>query len=226
MPIFGTSNSTLANNMAVNQEKNFKDTYNLLTLQDNHVEEFLKYHGVDFLRALEQLMEDVIKRTMSQMLCKLEFMTTESVDIKVNEYSLREYERITQENLELDIQAIMNAALNEEVVLQRQMAKNSFLESQGMTAASQGPGVNFQQAGVTPNGQQIQGQPMGGNMNQAMGGMGNNSGYPVPPMGYDQYNNPYWYDQNTGQITYEMPAGGLGLATGMKKAAAWAKFLM
>ena len=99
MPIFGTSNSTLANNMAVNQEKNFKDTYNLLTLQDNHVEEFLKYHGVDFLRALEQLMEDVIKRTMSQMLCKLEFMTTESGDIKVNEYSLREYERITQENL-------------------------------------------------------------------------------------------------------------------------------
>ena len=226
MPIFGTSNSTLANNMAVNQEKNFKDTYNLLTLQDNHVEEFLKYHGVDFLRALEQLMEDVIKRTMSQMLCKLEFMTTESGDIKVNEYSLREYERITQENLELDIQAIMNAALNELVVLQRLMANNSFLESQGMTAASQGPGVNFQQAGVTPNGQQIQGQPMGGNMNQAMGGMGNNSGYPVPPMGYDQYNNPYWYDQNTGQITYEMPAGGLGLATGMKKAAAWAKFLM
>jgi hypothetical protein len=226
MPIFGTSNTTLANTMAGNQEKNFKDTYNLLTLQDNHVEEFLKYHGVDFFTAIEQLMEDVMERVMSQMLVKLEFMATESGDLKVNEYSLREYERITKENIELDIQNIMNAALNEEVVLQRQMAKNSFLEGQGMSAASQGPGVNFQQQGMSPQGQQIQGQPMGGQMNQAVGGMGNNSGYPVPPMGYDQYNNPYWYDQNTGQITYEMPAGGMGLGTGIKKAAAWAKFLM
>ena len=225
MPIFGTSNTTIANTMANNQEKNFKDTYNLLTLQENHVEEFLKYHGVDFFRAFEQLFEDVMERVMSQMLVKLEFQLTDD-GMKVNEYSLREYERITKENLELDIQNIITAALNEEVVLQRQMARNSFLEGQGMTSASQGPGVNFQQQGMSSTGQQIQGQPMGGQMNQAAGGMGNNSGYPVPPMGYDQYNNPYWYDQNTGQITYEMPAGGMGLGTGIKKAAAWAKFLM
>ena len=34
----------------------FKTVNNLLSLQDNHVEEFFQYHGEAFLSTLEQLM--------------------------------------------------------------------------------------------------------------------------------------------------------------------------
>ena len=53
----------------------------------------------------------------------------------------------------------------------------------------------------------------------------NQSGYPIPPTGYDQYNNPYWTDPQTGQMTYSPPQSGLGLAKTAGKVAAWAKWL-
>ena len=51
----------------------FKTVNNLLSLQENHVEEFFQYHGEAFLTAMEKLMEDVIERVVSQMLGKLAF---------------------------------------------------------------------------------------------------------------------------------------------------------
>lgn len=75
----------------------------------------------------------------------------------------------------------------------------------------------------------IQGQPATGAMNQNMamgqGAMNNQSGYPVPPSGYDNYNNPYWVDPQTGQATYSPPNAGLGLGKLVQKGAAWAKWL-
>jgi len=38
-------------------------------------------------------------------------------------------------------------------------------------------------------------------------------------------NNPYWIDPATGQPTYTPPQSGLGLAQGIGKAVAWAKWL-
>jgi len=55
---------------------------------------------------------------------------------------------------------------------------------------------------------------------------GMQSGYPIPPNGYDQMNNPYWIDPNTGQMSYTPPQGGIGLGQKMAKAAAWAKWLV
>ena len=72
-------------------------------------------------------------------------------------------------------------------------------------------------------------QPMTGGMNQnvamGQGAMTNQSGYPVPPSGYDNYNNPYWLDPATGQATYTPPNSGLGLGKMIQKGAAWAKWL-
>ena len=61
-------------------------------------------------------------------------------------------------------------------------------------------------------------------MNQQMA-FNNQSGYPIPPAGYDQYNNPYWIDPANGQMTYNPPQSGLGIASGIGKAVAWAKWL-
>ena len=55
--------------------------------------------------------------------------------------------------------------------------------------------------------------------------MTNQSGYPVPPAGYDNYNNPYWIDPQTGQASYTPPSAGLGLGKMIQKGAAWAKWL-
>ena len=45
---------------------------NLLTLQDNHVEEFLQYHGHEFF-SIEKFLQDIVERVMSEMLSKIEF---------------------------------------------------------------------------------------------------------------------------------------------------------
>jgi hypothetical protein len=225
--------STLNTALQGQQTNTFKAVNNLLTLQDNHVEEFLQFHGHEFFLGIEKFLEDIVERVMSQMLSKLEFnVDNTSGSMKLNEYCLKEYERITQENIELDIQAILAASLNMEVVNQRRLAKNSYLESQGFNpqspASPAGQGMPANQGMM--QGQQIQGQPMGGQINQQMAMQQNNqSGYPVPPAGYDNYGNPYWLDPNTGQVSYTAPSSGLGIGRaamqGIGKAAAWAKWL-
>ena len=104
MGVFGTSNGALMGAVNAQNDTTFKNVNNLLSLQENHVEEFFQYHGEQFLTALEQMMEDVTERVVSQMLAKLSFNTNSSGNLTVNTDCLREYERITQENIELDIQ--------------------------------------------------------------------------------------------------------------------------
>ena len=225
--------STLNTALQGQQTNTFKAVNNLLTLQDNHVEEFLQFHGHEFFLGIEKFLEDIVERVMSEMLSKLEFnVDNTSGTMKLNEYCLKEYERITQENIELDIQAILAASLNMEVVNERRLAKNSYLESQGFNpqspASPAGQGMPANNGMM--QGQQIQGQPMGGQINQQMAMQQNNqSGYPVPPAGYDNYGNPYWLDPNTGQVSYTAPSSGLGIGRaamqGIGKAAAWAKWL-
>ena len=81
--------------------------------------------------------------------------------------------------------------------------------------------------GVDPS--MIQGNSAAVGMNNAMMqqqmAFNNQSGYPVPPAGYDNMNNPYWIDPNTGQMSYTPPTSGLGLASAMSKGIAWAKWL-
>ena len=193
----------------------FKTVNNLLSLQDNHVEEFFQYHGEAFLSTLEQLMEDVIERVVSQMLSKLAFNIADGKATIVPD-AMREFERITQENIDLDIQRILQSALNQEAINQRKMAKQQYLESQGFGAPPQGAAA-------------FGGGAMGGAMAggyQMQGAMQNGSGYPVPPAGTDGYGRPYWIDPQTGQMSYEPPQSGLGLMKGAQKAAAWAKWLM
>lgn len=226
MGLLGTSNSALASQMTQNNDKSFKAMNNLLTLQDNHVEEFLLYHGEAFFTSYEKLLEDVIERVMSRMLIKLHFkLEATQGDITLEKGCLAEYERITEENIQLDIQQILASSINQEVVYQRQMAKNQYLEAQGFGDGKTG-GQPPMQNNVPAN---IQGAPMTGGMNQNMamgqGAMTNQSGYPVPPSGYDNYNNPYWIDPATGQATYTPPNSGLGLSKMIQKGAAWAKWL-
>ena len=241
MGLFGTSNGALATQMNQNNQNSFKAMNNLLTLQDNHVEEFLLYHGEAFLTEFEKMMEDVIERVMSKMLGALHFkLDATQGDMILEKNCLAEFEKITQENIDLDIQKILGASVNQEVVIQRQMAKSQYLEAQGfgeggsMAGAAMGGGVA---AGAIAGGAamnsgapaNIQGAPAMGNMNQNMamgqGAMNNQSGYPVPPAGYDNYNNPYWIDPATGQASYTPPNSGLGLGKMISKGAAWAKWL-
>ena len=218
--VFGTSNGTVLNAVQAQGDAQFKTVNNLLSLQDNHVEEFFQYHGELFLRAFEQLMEDVTERVVSQMLSKLSFKNEGGI-MTVNPDCLREYERITQENIELDIQKILATALNAEVINQRKMAKQQYLESQvfgggGIQQITQ-PTAGAAIAGITGNTQQY---------NQMQGAMNNGSGYPIPPSGTDGYGRPYWIDPQTGQMSYEPPSSGLGLGSAIQKGAAWAKWLM
>ena len=116
--------STLNNALANSQQQNFKTVNNLLTLQENHVEEFFQYHGEEFMQAFEKLMEDTIKRTVSEMLSQLEFsLDTGNGSIKLIDKCLSNYQRVTQENIDLDIQSLLNTAVNSEVIMQRKMAK-------------------------------------------------------------------------------------------------------
>ena len=215
--------STLNNALANSQQQNFKTVNNLLTLQENHVEEFFQYHGEEFMQAFEKLMEDTIKRTVSEMLSQLEFaLDTGNGSIKQNDKCLLNYQRVTQENIDLDIQSLLNTAVNSEVIMQRKMAKQQYLESQGFSPQTTGQGQNYTVA---------QGVGMGAASGGMAGGVmginqGMQSGYPIPPNGYDQMNNPYWIDPNTGQMSYTPPSGGIGLGQKMAKAAAWAKWLV
>ena len=217
MGILGTSNGTVLGAVQQQGDQQFKNVNNLLSLQDNHVEEFFQYHGEMFLTALEKLMEDVTERVVSQMLSKLSF-TTDGTKITVNPDCLREYERITQENIDLDIKNLLDSAINTEVVMQRKMAKQQYLESQGFGGSNTGtPTAGAALAGVTGNMAQYQ---------QMQGAMNNGTGYPVPPSGQDGYGRPYWIDPQTGQMSYEPPKSGLGLGGAIQKGAAWAKWLM
>ena len=214
--------STLNSALAQNQGQTFKAVNNLLTLQENHVEEFFQYHGEDFLTAFEKLMEDVVQRVVADMLGALEFsLDTNTGHIKLIDKCLTNYQKITQENIQLDIQQILNTAVNSEVIMQRKMAKQQYLESQGFSPSTTGSNSQMTvQQGVG------MGAASGGFGGAAMGlNQGMQSGYPIPPNGYDQMNNPYWIDPQTGQMSYSPPNSGMGLGGKLVKAAAWAKWL-
>ena len=216
MGLLGTSNSTVLGAVQAQNDNNFKTVNNLLSLQENHVEEFFQYHGEMFLTAFEKLMEDVVERVVSQMLAKLSF-DANGTSMTVNRDALREYERITQENIDLDIQKLLQSAINSEVVMQRKMAKQQYLESQGFSGGGmQQPSAGMALANATGNTQQYQ---------QMQGAMNNGSGYPIPPSGQDGYGRPYWIDAQ-GQMSYEPPSSGLHLGSAIQKGAAWAKWLM
>ena len=214
--------STLNNALANSQQQSFKTVNNLLTLQENHVEEFFQYHGEEFLAAFEKLIEDTVQKVVADMLASLEFtLDTTSGSIKLVDKCLSNFQKVTQENIDLDIQMLLNNAVNSEVIMQRKMAKQQYLESQGFNPSTSGQNSQMTvQQGVG------MGAAQGGYGGAAMGiNQGIQSGYPIPPNGYDQMNNPYWIDPNTGQITYSPPSSGLGLGNKLVKAASWAKWL-
>lgn len=231
---WGTSNKDIVQQIDASTAANFKATNNLLTLQTNHVEEFFEYHGQYFLVAFEKMMEDMTERVVSKMLSKLRFTQGASGELIVHSDCLREYEAITQENIQLDIQNILSACLNTEVIMQRKMAKQQYLETQGFSpqSASSAPMPQMPQGQVNAGGLNPS-QISGGNpivqannvMLQQQQAFNNPSGYPVAPNGYDTMGNPYWIDPNTGQPTYTPPGSGLGLSNLIQKGAAWAAWL-
>ena len=234
MGVFGTSNGTLMNTMQNNQQAQFKTLNNLLTLQENHVEDFFQYHGEAFLTALAQLMTDTIEKVLGQMLPQLAFTTNNNGDLTLSSDSAVAFSQITEANINLDIQTLLASAINSEVVMQRRMAKAQYLESQGFAMPQAEQQMSMQ-------GQQMMGNPQGMDPSMIAGGsaavgmnntmmqqqmaMNNQSGYPVPPAGYDNMNNPYWIDPQTGQMSYTPPSSGLGLANAVSKGMAWAKWL-
>ena len=217
MGMFGTSNGAVMGAVQAQSEQQFKNVSNLLSLQENHVEEFFQYHGQQFFAALEQLMEDVVARTVSQMLTQLVFVQdSTSGTMKLQSGALAEFERITKENIDLDLTRLLDSAINTEVINQRKMAKQQYLESQGFSTPNTQISAGAAIAGVTGNMQQY---------NQMNSAVNNGSGYPIPPNGTDGYGRPYWIDAN-GQMSYEPPSSGLGLGSAIQKGAAWAKWLM
>jgi hypothetical protein len=220
MGMLGTSNGTIMGAVNAQNDTNFKNVNNLLSLQENHVEEFFQYHGEKFFTTIEKLMEDVTERVVSQMLAKLSF-TASGNTITLNPDAMREYEKITQENIDLDIQRVLQSAINSEVINQRKMAKQQYLESQGFGG---GGGMNMAQptAGMAMAGAMGQQQQY----QQGQQAMNNGSGYPIPPSGNDGYGRPFWIDPQNGQMSYEPPQSGLHLGSAIQKGAAWAKWLM
>lgn len=235
MGLFGTSNGSLMSTMQSNQQAQFKTMNNLLTLQENHVEDFFQYHGEAFLSALAQLIEDVVQKVLGQMLPELKFTSDSSGNLNMHQDASAAFGGITDANINLDLQALLASAINSEVVMQRRMAKAQYLESQGfaMPQAEQQQQMNMGGMGhINPGGvdpSQIQGGNASVQMNNAMMqqqmAFNNQSGYPVPPAGYDNMNNPYWIDPQTGQMSYTPPQSGLGLANAVSKGIAWAKWL-
>ena len=231
--VFGTSNGVVLAAVNGQNDAQFKTVNNLLSLQENHVEEFFQYHGLQFFTALEKLIEDVMERVTSQMLVKLELVQDGTTGkMSVHPDCLRVYESITQENINLDIQTLLQSAVDTEVIQQRKMAKKQYLESQGFSSPQAGGMGNqmqpqqIQQAeGQYGQAQQYQQQGQQA-MNQGQQAMNNGSGYPVPPSGQDNYGRPYWNDPQTGQMSYEPPQSGLHLGSALQKGAAWAKWLM
>jgi len=217
MGLFGTSNGAVMGAVNAQTDQQFKNVSNLLSLQENHVEEFFQYHGQQFFSALEQLMEDVVARSVSQMLTQLVFVQDSTTGtMKLQSGSLAEFERITKENIDLDLTRLLDSAINTEIINQRKMAKQQYLESQGFSTPTGQVTAGAAIAGVTGNMQQY---------NQMNGAMNNGSGYPIPPNGTDGYGRPYWIDAQ-GQMSYEPPQSGLGLGSAIQKGAAWAKWLM
>tara|TARA_R100000231_G_scaffold115470_2_gene85945 strand:- start:2919 stop:3578 length:660 start_codon:yes stop_codon:yes gene_type:complete len=217
MGFLGTSNGAVMGAVQAQSEQQFKNVSNLLSLQENHVEEFFQYHGQQFFAALEQLMEDVVARSVSKMLTQLVFVQdSTSGTMKLQSGALAEFERITKENIDLDLTRLLDSAINTEVINQRKMAKQQYLESQGFSTPNAQVSAGAAIAGVTGNMQQY---------NQVNSAVNNGSGYPVPPNGTDGYGRPYWIDAN-GQMSYEPPQSGLGLGSAIQKGAAWAKWLM
>ena len=47
--VFGTSNKAVMGAVHAQNDQQFKNVNNLLSLQDNHVEEFFQYHGEQYL---------------------------------------------------------------------------------------------------------------------------------------------------------------------------------
>ena len=230
--VFGTSNKNLAHQIDATSQAQFKATNNLLTLQENHVEEFFQYHGEQFLGALDKLMEDVVDRVVSQQLSKIRLDTVGTgTELGITPAVQAEYQQITAANIQLDLQTLLASAINSEVVYQRKMAKSQYLESQGFTAPTpQAPTMAAGmpvQGGIDPS--MIQGGGQANQINQQMyqqqQAFGNASGYPIPPSGLDTMGNPYWIDPNTGQMTYTPPRSGLGLGQMISKGAAWAAWL-
>lgn len=221
MGVFGTSNTAVLGAVQAQNDQQFKSMNNLLSLQENHVEEFFQYHGEQFLSTLEKLMEDVTERVVSRMLSSLEFVQDSTTgNIKVSSDCKTSLNTITQENINSDMTNVLNAAINTEVIAQRKMAKQQYLESQGFSS----PQATGQMQG------QMQGQMPPQNIQQGAYGatglaMNNGSGYPIPPTGTDNYGRPYWIDAQ-GQMSYEPPQGGLHLAQKAQKLAAWGKWLM
>ena len=218
MGFLGTSNGTVMNAVNAQSDQQFKNVSNLLSLQENHVEEFFQYHGQEFFTAMEKLIEDVVERAVSQMLTKLVFVQDSTTgSMKLQSGALAEFEKITQENIDLDLTRLLDSAINSEVINQRKMAKQQYLESQGFGGPNTGtPTAGMAVAGLTGQTQQYQ---------QMQGAMNNGSGYPIPPTGTDNYGRPYWIDAQ-GQMSYEPPSSGLGLGGAIQKGAAWAKWLM
>ena len=233
MGLFGTSNSTLYNTMQTNQQSQFKTMNNLLTLQENHVEDFFQYHGEAFLAALAQLMTDTVEKVLGQMLPQIAFVTNNNGDITMSPDAVAAMGAVTDANINLDLQALLASAINSEVIMQRRMAKAQYLESQGFGSPQTQQSSQPMQPSVTNPGGVDPSMIQGGNasvqanamMQQQHMAFNNQSGYPIPPAGYDNMNNPYWIDPNTGQMSYTPPSSGLGLASAMSKGIAWAKWL-
>ena len=245
MGLLGTSNSNIVTAIDAQSAANFKATNNLLTLQTNHVEEFFEYHGEGFLMALEKLMEDTTERVVSQLLSKLKLSQGSGGEMIIHPDCLTDYNNVTQANITLDVQALLAAAVNTEVVVQRKMARQQYLETQGFTPSMpQGQAPQQQQyQQPTQQYQPQQGLPNAGGLNPAQisGGnpmvqannmvmqqqqaMNNPSGFPVQPNGYDTMGNPYWIDPATGQPSYTPPGSGIGLGKMIQKGAAWAAWL-
>ena len=233
MGLFGTSNTSLYNTMQTNQQTQFKKMNNLLTLQENHVEDFFQYHGEAFLTALAQLMTDTVEKVLGQMLPQLAFVTNNNGDIVMSPDAVTAMGSITDANINLDLQTLLASAINSEVIMQRRMAKAQYLESQGFGSPQTQQSSQPMQPSVTNPGGVDPSMIQGGNasvqanamMQQQQMAFNNQSGYPIPPVGYDNMNNPYWIDPQTGQMSYTPPSSGLGLASAMSKGIAWAKWL-
>ena len=230
MGLFGTSNTSLYNQMQSNQQTQFKTMNNLLTLQENHVEDFFQYHGEAFLSALAQLVEDTVQKVLGEMLPQLAFSSDNSGNLTLTNEASSAFGQITEANINLDLQTLLASAINSEVIMQRRMAKTQYLESQGFSTPAQEMPVQQQYSnpgGVDPS--MIQGGNASVQANamiqQQQMAFNNQSGYPIPPAGYDNMSNPYWIDPQTGQMSYTPPSSGLGLASAMSKGIAWAKWL-
>ena len=241
MGLLGTSNSSISQQIDAQGAAQFKATNNLLTLQTNHVEEFFEYHGEGFLIALDKLVEDSVERVLAKLLSTLKFTPGSGGDLVVHSDAVMNFNAITDANIALDIQAVLAAAVNTEVVAQRKMARQQYLETQGyapsqmqqttpqpMQQAYTPQGANMPNAGGLNPSQISGGNPMVQANNVAMQqqqAFNNPSGFPVTPSGYDTMGNAYWIDPATGQPSYTPPGSGLGLANVISKTAAWAAWL-